>query len=107
ARVARWAAVHGAGHLVLTSRRGPDAPGAADLVASIEELGASATVIACDAADHTALHALKERLEADGTPVTTVIHAAGVASGGSTDELDADTLAAQMDAKVSGAAHLD
>ncbi|MGD9486335.1 beta-ketoacyl reductase, partial [Streptomyces sp. TRM70308] len=51
--------------------------------------------------------ALKERLEADGTPVTTVVHAAGVASGGSTDELDADTLAAQMDAKVSGAAHLD
>ncbi|MGW2113643.1 SDR family NAD(P)-dependent oxidoreductase, partial [Streptomyces sp. NPDC001948] len=66
-----------------------------------------ATVVACDATDLTALTTLARSLETDGTPVRTVIHAAGVASAGSISELDTEALAAQMHAKVTGAANLD
>ncbi|WP_420709310.1 KR domain-containing protein, partial [Streptomyces sp. NRRL S-4] len=37
------------------SRRGGDAPGAADLVAELEDLGAQASFVACDVADRAAL----------------------------------------------------
>ncbi|KJS52142.1 hypothetical protein VM98_33255, partial [Streptomyces rubellomurinus subsp. indigoferus] len=39
---------HGVRELVLTSRRGPDAPGAADLVGDLRALGAEVSVVACD-----------------------------------------------------------
>ena len=43
--VARFFAHKGAEHLVLTSRRGLDAPGARELVAELEELGTPTTVV--------------------------------------------------------------
>ncbi|MYS29468.1 KR domain-containing protein, partial [Streptomyces sp. SID7804] len=42
---------HGVRHLLLTGRRGPDAPGAAALRDELTALGAEVTVAACDAAD--------------------------------------------------------
>ncbi|MGW3233773.1 type I polyketide synthase, partial [Kitasatospora sp. NPDC001095] len=102
ARVARWLAEHGAEHLVLTSRRGPDAPGAAELRAELEGLGARVTVAACDVADRTAVEALLAE-----HPVDAVVHTAGV---GQTTPLAATGLAefsAVVAAKVAGAAHLD
>ena len=42
-------------HVVLASRRGPDAPGAADLAAELTAPGARVTVAACDVADRDAL----------------------------------------------------
>ncbi|WTV18059.1 SDR family NAD(P)-dependent oxidoreductase (plasmid) [Streptomyces atratus] len=107
ARVARWAAANGASHLVLTSRRGPHTPGAAELRAEIEELGAGATVVACDATDLTALTALARTLETDGTPVRTVIHAAGIGQLTPLSEIDGAELADVLHAKVTGAANLD
>uniref|UniRef100_UPI003EC071B2 zinc-binding dehydrogenase n=1 Tax=Actinacidiphila sp. bgisy145 TaxID=3413792 RepID=UPI003EC071B2 len=47
--------VRGVRHLVLLSRRGPAAPGAARLVAELAELGAEVRVVAGDAADRDAL----------------------------------------------------
>ncbi|TKK75890.1 acyltransferase domain-containing protein, partial [Herbidospora galbida] len=44
-------AEHGVRHLLLTSRRGPDAPGAAELAAELTEAGAEVRIAACDAAD--------------------------------------------------------
>ncbi|XUL85489.1 type I polyketide synthase [Streptomyces galilaeus] len=76
-RLARWLARRGAEHLVLVSRRGPAAPGAADLEADLTELGARVTLAACDMADRDALAALLSGLEADGDPVRAVFHAAG------------------------------
>ncbi|MEV5988022.1 type I polyketide synthase [Streptomyces sp. NPDC052051] len=75
--LARRLARRGADHLVLASRRGPDAPGAADLEAELTELGARVTLAACDVADRDALAALLDRLEAAGDQVRAVFHVAG------------------------------
>ncbi|WSL80572.1 SDR family NAD(P)-dependent oxidoreductase [Kitasatospora sp. NBC_01266] len=74
--IAQWLASAGAEHLVLVSRRGPEAPGAPALRADVESLGVRATFAACDVADREQLQQLVDRLAADGTPVTSVLHAA-------------------------------
>ncbi|MEU7564384.1 SDR family NAD(P)-dependent oxidoreductase, partial [Streptomyces eurythermus] len=86
--VARWLAVNGAEHLVLTSRRGQDAPGAAALTAELEARGVRVTVVACDVSDRAALAALL-----DEHPPTAVFHTAGVLADGVIDGLSADGLA--------------
>ncbi|MGX6744519.1 type I polyketide synthase [Streptomyces xantholiticus] len=100
--VARWLAAAGAEHLVLAGRRGPDAPGAAQLVAELEELGATATVVACDAADRDALRALLAE-----HPVNAVVHAAGVGDHVMIEDSDPAAFAGTMTAKAAGATHLD
>ncbi|KOU19635.1 hypothetical protein ADK94_12990, partial [Streptomyces sp. XY593] len=42
---------HGARHLLLTSRTGPDAPGARELADELTAAGAHITITACDTAD--------------------------------------------------------
>ncbi|MCZ0975412.1 beta-ketoacyl synthase N-terminal-like domain-containing protein [Streptomyces albulus] len=51
AELARWFADAGAEHLVLTSRRGLEAPGAPELAAELTDRGTPVTIVACDAAD--------------------------------------------------------
>ncbi|MEU1519967.1 type I polyketide synthase [Streptomyces sp. NPDC005811] len=104
---ARWLARNGTEHLVLVSRRGADAPGATELEAELRALGARVTIAACDIADRDALAALVERVEADGPPIRTVVHTAGV---GILIPLATTTLqefADGAEAKLSGVAHLD
>ncbi|MET8949064.1 type I polyketide synthase, partial [Streptomyces sp. NPDC004542] len=72
---------HGVRHLLLTSRRGPDAPGADALVAELAGLGAQATVAACDVSDRTALRELLAGIPAEH-PLTGVVHVAGVVHNG-------------------------
>ncbi|MFE9122402.1 type I polyketide synthase [Streptomyces sp. NPDC007172] len=104
--VARWLAAHGARHLVLTSRRGPDAPGAAELAAELEELGAQVTLTSCDAADRDALAGVLDAIP-DDAPLTAVFHTAGVLDDGVLDGMNAERLATVFRAKVESARHLD
>ncbi|MEW2121893.1 type I polyketide synthase [Streptomyces sp. NPDC005474] len=106
-RVARRLAQNGAGHLVLTSRRGLAAPGAEELAAELTGLGVRVTVAACDVADRAAVAALLAELDADGTPVCAVFHAAGVAESVPLADTDLGTLARHTMAKAAGADHLD
>ncbi|MEV6945299.1 type I polyketide synthase [Streptomyces sp. NPDC051172] len=102
AHVARDLATRGADHLLLVSRRGPAAPGADALHAELTELGARVTIAACDVADGTALRALLGNIPAE-SPLTTVIHAAGVLDDGTLDTLDTARLATLMRVKVTAA----
>ncbi len=68
---------HGVRHLILTSRRGPDAPGAPELHTELTTLGAQVTIAACDAADRDALRELLAAIPTEH-PITAVIHTAGV-----------------------------
>ncbi|MGC4790539.1 type I polyketide synthase [Micromonospora sp. DT178] len=106
ARAARWLAAAGAEHVVLVSRRGPDAPGAAELEAELTGLGARVTVAACDIADRAALAELLDRIEADGPPVRTVLHTAGIAQATPLAEVTPAELAEVTVGKTAGAAHL-
>ncbi len=92
---------HGVGRLLLTSRRGPDAPGASELVAELRGLGAEVTLAACDVADRAALAALLAE-----HPVTAVVHAAGVLDDGVLSTLTADRLDAVLRPKADAALNL-
>ncbi|GDY59340.1 hypothetical protein SVIO_099630 [Streptomyces violaceusniger] len=105
AHVARWVVREGAEHVVLTSRRGPAAEGAAELTAELEELGAAVTVAACDAADRDALAAVLAAIP-ERYPLSAVVHAAGILDDGVLDGLTVDRLAGTLAAKVEGARHL-
>ncbi|MES4908498.1 type I polyketide synthase [Streptomyces sp. NPDC000395] len=106
AEVARWLARSGAERLVLTSRRGPDAPGAARLAAELGESGCQVSIVACDVADRPALAAVLADIPAD-TPLTGVVHTAGVGRSVPVGEMSPADLADIVSAKVAGAANLD
>jgi acyl transferase domain-containing protein/thioesterase domain-containing protein/acyl carrier protein len=106
AAVARHlAAVHGARRLLLVSRRGVEAEGAAELVAELAELGAEATVAACDVAEREQLRALLEAIPAD-RPLGAVIHSAALLDNGVIEALDPERLDRVMRPKVDAAWHL-
>ncbi|MFI9569718.1 SDR family NAD(P)-dependent oxidoreductase, partial [Streptomyces rishiriensis] len=105
--VARRMAAAGAGHLVLVGRRGADTPGVAELTAELAGTGARVTVAAVDVTDRQALADLLAKLAADGDPVRTVVHAAGVNGFGTLQETTLDDFGAVVSAKTAGAAHLD
>ncbi|WP_420834106.1 SDR family NAD(P)-dependent oxidoreductase [Streptomyces yunnanensis] len=67
---------HGAQHLLLTSRQGPNTPGAAELQEELHQLGTQTTIVACDAANRDALAALLDTIPTEH-PLTAVIHTAG------------------------------
>jgi acyl transferase domain-containing protein/acyl carrier protein len=96
---------HGARRLLLTSRRGPDAPGADALVAELSELGAQVSLVACDTADRAALERLLAAVPAEH-PLTGVVHTAGVLDDGTVQALTPQRLDAVMRPKVDAAWHL-
>ncbi|WP_197370431.1 SDR family NAD(P)-dependent oxidoreductase, partial [Streptomyces clavuligerus] len=106
AHTARRLARTGTAHLLLTSRGGPAAPGAAELTAELTALGAHVTVAACDTADRDALARLLAAIPAE-RPLTAVFHAAGVLDDGVLDTLTPARAAAVLRPKTDAALHLD
>ncbi|QFZ21584.1 type I polyketide synthase [Saccharothrix syringae] len=96
---------HGVRHLLLTSRRGPDAPGAAELAAELEAAGADVAVVACDTADGEAVEKLLAGVPA-AHPLTAVVHAAGVADNALLADLTPEQVDTVLRAKVDAAWHL-
>ncbi|WP_413755774.1 SDR family NAD(P)-dependent oxidoreductase [Streptomyces sp. MMBL 11-3] len=96
---------HGVRHLLLTSRRGPDAPGAAELAEELTAYGADVAVSACDVADPEALTALLARIPGEH-PLTGVVHAAGFAEGGLIPGLTPESMRRVLRPKVDAAWHL-
>jgi hypothetical protein len=94
---------HGIRHLVLTSRRGPAAPGAAELVAELDSLGATVDVVACDVADRSAVAAL---LASVRVPLTAVVHTAGVVDDGVIESLTPQRIDTVFAPKADAAWHL-
>ncbi|MFD8806077.1 amino acid adenylation domain-containing protein [Streptomyces sp. NPDC059597] len=105
-RVARrLAGTHGVRDLVLTSRRGPAAPGAQELVDELSELGATATVVACDVADRDDVAAVLALFD-EKRPLRGVVHAAGVLDDGLLTDLTPERLDSVFRPKVDGLWHL-
>ncbi|MDA5285463.1 SDR family NAD(P)-dependent oxidoreductase, partial [Streptomyces sp. Isolate_45] len=95
----------GVRRLLLTSRRGPAAAGAAELVEELAALGAEAAVVACDASDRRALTELLAGIPAEH-PLTAVIHTAGHLDDGLVPSLTAERIDSVLRPKVDAALHL-
>jgi acyl transferase domain-containing protein/NADPH:quinone reductase-like Zn-dependent oxidoreductase/acyl carrier protein len=96
---------HGVRSLLLVSRRGPEAEGVAELVAELQELGASVCVAACDVADRAQVKMLLEGVGA-ARPLVGVVHAAGVLDDGLVGSLTPERVRGVLAPKAGGAWHL-
>ncbi|WP_406281201.1 SDR family NAD(P)-dependent oxidoreductase [Nocardia sp. NBC_00881] len=99
-------AEHGARRLVLTSRRGPAAAGAAELVAELARAGADVRVVACDVTDRDAVRELLDTIDSEGG-LTAVVHTAGVLDDGTVESLTGEQVDRVLAPKVQGAWYLD
>ncbi|MFJ2900709.1 SDR family NAD(P)-dependent oxidoreductase, partial [Streptomyces sp. NPDC087218] len=97
---------HGVRHLVLTSRSGPDAPGASDLVNELEAAGATTVRIEpCDVTDREELARLLAAVP-DAHPWTGVVHLAAALDDGLLTAQDPERLWKVLGPKAAGAVHL-
>ncbi|MBK3626214.1 SDR family NAD(P)-dependent oxidoreductase [Streptomyces sp. MBT49] len=97
---------HGARHLLLAGRRGPQAPGADGLREDLLARGAhTVTVAACDTADREALSDLLASVPED-RPLTAVVHAAGTTADGVLSSLTPQRLDDVLRPKADAAFHL-
>ena len=96
---------HGARHLLLASRSGEQARGAADLRGRLTELGAEVEIAACDVSDRGRLEALLSSIPAEH-PLGAVIHCAAVLDDGLLESMDRERLERAFAPKAEGAWHL-
>ncbi|WP_349345109.1 type I polyketide synthase [Streptomyces rapamycinicus] len=98
-------AERGVRHLLLVSRRGEQAPGAAELGSELAGLGAEVAWAACDVADRDALVAALATVPAEH-PLTAVVHTAGVLDDGVIGSLTPERITHVMRPKVDAAWNL-
>ncbi|WP_344432249.1 type I polyketide synthase, partial [Amycolatopsis minnesotensis] len=96
-------AEHGIRDLVLVSRRGMAADGAADLAAELGSLGAAVEILAADVSDRAEVDRVVAGI---GARLTGVIHAAGASDNGMIDSLTPKRMEAVLAAKAHSAWHL-
>ena len=96
---------HGVRRLLLVSRRGAEAPGAAELGDELRALGAEVRIAGCDVADPDSLGALLASIDAEH-PLTTVVHTAGTLSDGVLTSLTDSQLDSVLRPKVDAAWNL-
>jgi acyl transferase domain-containing protein/NADPH:quinone reductase-like Zn-dependent oxidoreductase/acyl carrier protein len=95
----------GARHLLLASRSGEAAPGAAELRAQLQELGAQVGFAACDVSDRVQLEELLAAIPSEH-PLGAVIHAAGVLEDATIDSLEPAQISPVFAPKAAAASHL-
>jgi len=97
---------HGVRHLLLTSRRGLEAPGASELVAELQGLGAQTVeIVSCDVSDRDAVGSVLKGIPAD-RPLTGVFHLAATLDDGVVPQLTDERLERVLKPKLDGACHL-
>ncbi|QEU88292.1 type I polyketide synthase [Streptomyces viridosporus] len=107
AATARRLADRGARHLVLLSRRGPDAPEAPALLRELADRGVHVTAHAADVTEEAAVRRVIEAVDATGHPLRGVVHAAMHMDDAVLSDLTDDRFAAVLAPKAAGAALLD
>ncbi|MFC6881641.1 SDR family NAD(P)-dependent oxidoreductase [Actinomadura yumaensis] len=95
----------GVRRLLLAGRRGPDAPGAAELAERVRELGGEVRFAAADVSDAGAVADLVAGVD-PAHPLTGVVHAAGVLDDGVITSQSAERLAGVWAAKAAAAYNL-
>ncbi|GDY52027.1 hypothetical protein SVIO_026500 [Streptomyces violaceusniger] len=105
AQVARWLARSGAEHVVLVSRRGPEAPGASALREELEAAGPRVTITACDVSDRAALARLLDDVS-DDCPLSAVVHTAAVLDDAVVERLTPEQIDRVLRVKADGAWYL-
>ena len=97
---------HGVRHLLLTSRRGLETPGAPELVAALQALGAETVqVVSCDVSDRDSVRSVLSSIPAERR-LTGVFHLAGVLDDGIVPALTGERLERVLRPKLDGAYHL-
>ncbi|MFJ5105327.1 SDR family NAD(P)-dependent oxidoreductase, partial [Streptomyces sp. NPDC088554] len=97
---------HGARHLLLLSRSGPNSPEAEALRVALAALGADAEVVAGDIGDPDAPDRLHTAVTALGQRLAGVVHCAGTTDDGAIGSLTPERLAAVLRPKAHGAWNL-
>ncbi|HXS47866.1 MAG TPA: SDR family NAD(P)-dependent oxidoreductase, partial [Solirubrobacterales bacterium] len=99
------AAEHGARHLLLISRSGEEAEGAAELRAALEELGAEVRIEACDASSREQLSAAIDSISKEH-PLGAIVHSAGTLDDGTIETLGPEQIGHVFAPKADAAHHL-
>jgi NADPH:quinone reductase-like Zn-dependent oxidoreductase/SAM-dependent methyltransferase/NADP-dependent 3-hydroxy acid dehydrogenase YdfG/acyl carrier protein len=107
AATARHLAGRGARHLALVSRRGQEAPEAAQLAAELGARGVAVTAYAADAADQADMSRIIDDIHARGSRLAGVVHAAMVLKDAPLTDLPDDDLRAVLAPKMTAGRVLD
>jgi NAD(P)-dependent dehydrogenase (short-subunit alcohol dehydrogenase family)/acyl carrier protein len=99
------AASHGVERMVLAGRRGPDTPGASELLAELAELGCAASAVACDVSSREQLEGLLDAIPTEH-PLNAVVHCAAGLADGLVQDIGPEQLDATLAPKADAAWHL-
>ncbi|OKI44032.1 type I polyketide synthase [Micromonospora sp. CB01531] len=103
AHLAVWLAENGASHVVVLSRRGPDAPGAGEVRAQVAAAGARVSVIAGDVRDRGSVAAVLRTIADQGETLRSVFHLAGTVLPRALVDLGPAEMSERAAAKAEGA----